>query len=600
MDSSKRVLLIDKQPDELALLKSYLLYPERKERATPKSFLGRLLNRKSAGEPPPQEKKTGAKALYQPEAASSPEDALKLFSEAFETEKYYSLVVVDMDADEAAGLIKKIWEIDPLVQIMAGSSKPALAAESLASEDITKDNFLLLAKPFEKAVFLQAAWMLSGKYDSARMARFKVEAFEKTLQGTPVENELTDTAVFNIALVNEMVQRKNAEVELQNAKDNLESIFMAQPLALIVADDKGVVQHWNAHAEPLSRIKKEVLKGALLSDAFPLLRQFEDEINKVIDTLRKEELRNVEYSIGESLYFNIFICPLISGETASGIVIMVDDISADHKKDEYLRQAQKMDTVGNLASGIAHDFNNVLGAIGAMFSSVRYSVQTAKDIEKLRNAVRSDLEVIDDAVKHGADMVDQLRSLAKKKELEFSQVDLLQVIEKVIKICRSTFPKSIELISTPSVCKDAYVQAYPSQIEQVLLNLCVNASHAMTIMRKEGESQGGTLTVSLEKVFPGKEFTKVLPGASEGAYYLIRIWDTGIGMTPEVMKKIFDPFFTTKEKKGTGLGLSMVYNIVQQHKGFVEVYSEPGNGSVFNVFLPAWHNDDTEKPSKMT
>lgn len=600
MDCQKRVLLIDKQLETRDLLNSYLLNPEIGNHIPKKSIISRFFGKTS----PVNENKNSDivfKSPYSLDFAASQDDAINFFSKAIEAKQYYSLVVIDMDIGDLYGLIRKIWNDDPLSQIILSSSHPDSVFERLFHDKMCKANLLILKKPLNKAEFLQAALVLSEKYNSARMARLKMEEFENNLNSSsPSPVDVSDTGIFHLALINEMTQRKNAEIELQNAKNNLESIFMALPLALIVADVKGTVLQYNSYAEKLTKVKKDKLRGTILSESFPLLKQFDKDIDKVIESLQKEELRNVEYAIGDSCYFNIFICPLINGSTASGIVIMVDDITTDHKKDEYLRQAQKMDIVGNLASGIAHDFNNVLGAINAMFSSVRYSVQIAKNLDKLKEDVKNDLEVIDDAVKHGSDMVDQLRALAKNKELEFSRVDLVQVIEKVIRICRNTLPKSIEIVSTSYCGNKAEITAYPSQIEQILLNLCVNASHAMTIMRKADEKQGGTLTISVEKIFPSKQFTHVLPGACEGVYYLLRIWDTGIGMTQEVMKKIFDPFFTTKEKKGTGLGLSMVYNIIQQHKGFVEVYSEPGNGSVFNVFLPASLDDDSEKPEKMS
>jgi PAS domain S-box-containing protein len=472
MDCHKRVLLIDKQPETGALLKSYLLHPASIDNTSKKSLLGRFFAKNAQAEDVLQEKADSGNSPYFSDFAGNLEEAFKLFSEAAETKQYYSLIVIDMDIDDSIEFTRKIWTADALSQIIATSSHPDSAFERFLADNMCSDKLLILKKPFNKPEFLQAALVLSEKYDSARTAKIKIEEFENNLNGAPLSSaDVSDTGVFNVALINEMTQRKNAEVELQNAKNNLESIFMALPLVLIVADAKGAVQQWNSNAETLSKIKKNDLHGVLLSDAFPLLKQFDNEINRVIDTRRKEELRNVEYAVGESLYFNIFICPLISGNSASGIVIMVDDITADHKKDDYLRQAQKMDIVGNLASGIAHDFNNVLGAIGAMFSSVRYSVQTAKSVEKLREDVKSDLEVIDDAIKHGSDMVDQLRALAKKKELEFSRVDLLEVVEKVIKICRSTLPKSIEIVSNSYCDKTASVMAYPSQIEQELLNL---------------------------------------------------------------------------------------------------------------------------------
>lgn len=132
--------------------------------------------------------------------------------------------------------------------------------------------------------------------------------------------------------------------------------------------------------------------------------------------------------------------------------------------------------------------------------------------------------------------------------------------------------------------------ADPSQMEQVLLNLCINANHAMTIMRPEGEPRGGMMTVTLEMIHADRNFCATCPEAKDIDYWCLSIGDTGIGMDQQTIAKIFVPFFTTKDKgKGTGLGLSMVYNIVQQHEGFINIYSEIGIGTTFKVYIPVLH-----------
>ena len=176
-------------------------------------------------------------------------------------------------------------------------------------------------------------------------------------------------------------------------------------------------------------------------------------------------------------------------------------------------------------------------------------------------------------------------SISRKKEHSFARVDLVAVVGDVLKVCGTMLPKTVEII--PDVKEEtAMVNASMTQLEQALLNLCINASHAMTIMKKEGEEQGGILGLSLEKIYVGPNMCEFIPDAVPGFYWILSVSDTGIGMTKEVIAKIFDPFFSTKEKRGTGLGLSMVYNTVRESKGFIDVFSEPGNGSVFFVFLP--------------
>jgi signal transduction histidine kinase len=195
------------------------------------------------------------------------------------------------------------------------------------------------------------------------------------------------------------------------------------------------------------------------------------------------------------------------------------------------------------------------------------------------------MEIIEDSARRGTDIVEQLMSISRKKEQSFAKVDLVKVVKDVLKVCEAMFPKTVEIVSDVKE-ETATVDASVTQLEQALLNLCINASHAMTIMRGEGEEQGGVMRVSLEKIYVGPNMCEFIPDAVPGFYWILSVSDTGIGMTKEIIAKIFDPFFSTKEKRGTGLGLSMVYNIVREYKGFIDVFSEPGAGSVFFVFLP--------------
>ena len=274
-------------------------------------------------------------------------------------------------------------------------------------------------------------------------------------------------------------------------------------------------------------------------------------------------------------------------------VIFADHVSrmlSDMERDvleEQLLQSQKMETVGTLAGGLAHDFNNVLGGIISTLSILQFEVQKGQQIdpEKLKKW----LDIMDKAGQRAVDMVQQLLTLSRKQETRFSPIDLNTTILNVRKICDSTFDKSIQIqIHVPEEKAIAYADA--THMEQVLLNLCLNASHAMTIMRPVGELKGGSLTVNLEMVHADADFCKIRPEAKPIDYWRISVEDTGVGMSPQTISKVFVPFFTTKEKgKGTGLGLSMVYNIVQQHEGFINIYSEIGMGTTFDVYIPVLH-----------
>jgi len=182
---------------------------------------------------------------------------------------------------------------------------------------------------------------------------------------------------------------------------------------------------------------------------------------------------------------------------------------------------------------------------------------------------------------------------SRKQELALAPVDLNLTMKHVMKICNSSIDKSVEL-DFKFNDDVAMVDADPTQLEQVLLNLCINASHSMTIMRKKSKETGGKLTVAIERFRADNNFIKLYEKANNIEYWMLIVSDTGIGMSNDIKLKIFDPFFTTKKKGvGTGLGLAMVYNIIKQHKGFIDVYSEEGIGTTFKIYLPILYNEKT-------
>lgn len=254
------------------------------------------------------------------------------------------------------------------------------------------------------------------------------------------------------------------------------------------------------------------------------------------------------------------------------------------KTEEQLQHAQKMDTIGTLAGGLAHNFNNVLGGITGTVSLIKHLHKSDEGISD--SELIEYINVIDESSMRAAEIVRQLLNISRKSELKIENLNICEVINQVVKICHNTFDKSVEI--NLQCDEKIQINADRLQLEQVILNVCINAYHAMTIMNASEEKTGGELTISTNSVIADSEFCQKYHQANNGLKYChISISDTGIGISKSNLNKIFDPFFTTKIKdKGTGLGLSMVYNIVQQHQGFIEVQSQTGKGSVFNVFLP--------------
>ena len=247
------------------------------------------------------------------------------------------------------------------------------------------------------------------------------------------------------------------------------------------------------------------------------------------------------------------------------------DITERRYLEDQLRQAQKMEGIGRLAAGVAHDFNNLLTAIGGRC----YLVLNALTSE---NPIRREIEIIQDAAERAAKLTHQLLAFSRKQILDPCVLDLNATVTGIEPLLRRMIREDIE-IATALDSAAGRVKADAGQIEQVLLNLAVNASDAMP--------NGGWLTLATGNVTLDEAYARTHAEVEPGPYVMLSVSDTGHGMTAEVQAHIFEPFFTTKEVgKGTGLGLATVYGIAKQSGGHITVYSEPGHGAVFKLYLP--------------
>ena len=266
------------------------------------------------------------------------------------------------------------------------------------------------------------------------------------------------------------------------------------------------------------------------------------------------------------------------GEQRS-ILIINTDVTERKKVESQLLRAQRMESIGTLAGGIAHDLNNILSPILMAVQMLQYKVDD--------DAAHQWLDILQTNAERGADMVRQVLSFARGVEGERVTLQPKHLVKEVVKILKDTLPKSIEIKFDVSA-ELWTISADATQVHQVLMNLCVNARDAMP--------GGGELTVRAENVTLDENFARMHIEAKPGRFVMISVADTGEGMSPQVVGRIFEPFFTTKEiGKGTGLGLSTALTIVRSHGGFVNVYSEPGKGSQFTVYLPAIESEAQER-----
>lgn len=246
-------------------------------------------------------------------------------------------------------------------------------------------------------------------------------------------------------------------------------------------------------------------------------------------------------------------------------------VEKESKLQEQLRQSQKMESIGKLVGGVAHDFNNLLNIVQGYVSAIRQDLANPMKLEE-------SIDVIDGAVKEGASLVQQLLTIARKQKVKIELTNVNSLLTKMAKWLENMLPKTIRIVldldpEVPQIWADA------NQLNQILLNLCLNARDAMT--------DSGSLRLSTT-IVAGNDLQNRFPGTEDQRYVCIAVADSGTGIKENIRERIFEPFFTMKQQeKGTGLGLSVSYGIVKAHRGFIDFDSELGVGTTFRVYLPA-------------
>ncbi|OGR13266.1 MAG: hypothetical protein A2097_12130 [Desulfobacula sp. GWF2_41_7] len=388
----------------------------------------------------------------------------------------------------------------------------------------------------------------------------------------------------------ETVSRKRAEEEITKREIFLNAIIENIPNMIFVKDATDLrFLRFNKAGEMLTGFSREELMNKTDYDVFTQ-NEADFFTNKDKEALRKGELldipeETIQTKKKETRILHTKKIPLLDQNGQPEYLLGIsEDITERKHLEKQLRQIQKIEAIGTLAGGIAHDFNNILSGIFA------YSQLAEKHIENPVKA-KGHIDQIIQCAKRAAEMTRQILTYSRKKEQEKKLLDISIPVKEALQLMHSSLPSTIEI--KESILSGTTILADPTQIHQIVMNLCANAYHAM-------RDTGGILDVKLNRIeIPDRNRVPDFH-AVPGKYLMLEVNDTGHGMDEKILGKIFDPYFTTKEiGEGTGLGLSLVYGIVKELGGYIKVDSSLGKGSAFRLFFPIANIKETDENQKI-
>jgi PAS domain S-box-containing protein len=503
-----------------------------------------------------------------------------------ESEERYRLLAENaMDVIWTADMSLNVTYISPSVYRVRGYMPEEVMATKL-TEQLTPDSFAL------------ANWVLSEELaiearedrDQKRSRKLELEFTRK--DGSTYWSEVNLTFIRDsqgkpvgiLGVSRDITERKRAEDALRESEEYFRRLTKQSPIPIAIIGDKGEVDFLNERFNATFGYTLDDLPNlkAWWPRAYP-----DEQYRKEVIASWQNAIKEAEATTGDikpSEYRvtckngTIRIAEIFGSKIGNKILVLLPDFTerkrAEEEKadlQEQLRQSQKMEAIGRLAGGVAHDFNNILTVIKG------YSQLSLAEIKE-DNALSENIEEIIKATDRAADLIRQLLAFSRRQVMEMKVLGLNIILENLDKMLRRLIAEDIEL--TTLLAEDlGNVKTDPGQMEQVIMNLVVNARDAML--------DGGKLTIETANVELDEAYAHTHVAVKPGRYVMISVSDTGVGMSPEVKDRVFEPFFTTKEKgKGTGLGLSTVYGIVKQSGGNIWVYSVPGKGTTFKIYLP--------------
>ncbi|WP_353616792.1 response regulator [Desulfovibrio sp. Huiquan2017] len=565
-----RVLAVDHDESMLMLYRDVLCF-ESEEPSALEALFGddaRLPSREEIDE-------DAARPIFDVIPARDAAGGLEAMDRALAEGDPFAIALIDIhlsDLDEALGgieLAEGLRRRDPNMEIVLLSARHKVPLKEFNKRVQPPEKLLFIQKPFRSPELKQITLSLGSKWD----AENRLRDLNETL-ASKVEARTSQLNAANRRLRLDIAKRAAVLRELQASEQRYRLLFEKDISGNFAADAQGRILDCNAaFAEMFAfRLPEDVL-GANIFDLWDKAGA-DESLRGLLSGSGRVASQKVVFTRGSLKRHLMVSCDTVIGEEGGWAELRgyLFDISEPKRLEDQLRQSQKMEALGTLAGGIAHDFNNILGVILGYAEIIESGAEPDSGLERR-------IGEISRAGRRARDLVTQILNFSRQGPQERHAMTLTPLIKEALKLLRSSVPSNVAIVTRLETDRDQ-VMADPTQMHQILLNLCGNAAHAM-------RETGGTMTITLADVRAGDP---VLPPEDLGKgerFVRLTVEDNGPGIDPDVVERVFDPFFTTKRQgEGTGMGLAMVHGIVKRHDGYLELENRPGQGASFHVFLP--------------
>ena len=515
--------------------------------------------------------------VFEIDSAFQGKEGLAMVRAALAEGRPYAMAFVDVrmppgwDGVETVG---QVWRTYPQLQVVICTAYADYSWNEMTRQLGHSDNLVILKKPFDNIEVLQLAHALTKKWLLSRQAQIQMEDLDHVVQ-----KRTQELAFANAKLMEEIQARKKTEAALRFSEERFKKAFGANPLAMAIQTFKEErYLEVNDSFLRLTRLSREDLVERTPAELPSIFTP--ETRSRVREQLTiHQRVRNLDCQIfqpsGATRQTVLWVESFPIGAEILMLVI-AQDVSERVQLESQLRQSQKNEAVGQLASGIAHDFNNLLTVIQG-HASLRLSCQ---DLDR---EIKESMEAVSAAAARAAKLTRQLLAFGRQQALQRKTIDVNQLVTNLGNLVGRALGDHTELIWKPPA-EPLWVHADAGQIEHVLMNLILNAKDAMP--------EGGAVTLSTATAPVDSTDVGGPADTRPGRFVVLSVQDTGCGMDAATRERIFEPFYTTKDVgQGTGMGLAMAYGISKQHDGWIEVTSQPGQGSTFRVFLPAGGTD---------